>query len=149
MSIAEFSVRKPVTIMMIFFGMVFLGMVCVAKLPQELLPEISYPQLTVVTSYANAAPEEVETLITKVIEESIATVRNLTRIHSSSKEGISLVTAEFTWDTNMDFAALAMREKIDLIKERLPRDADEPIVKKINPLAKPMMLLSITGNYPH
>ncbi len=148
MSIAEFSVRKPVTIMMIFFGMVFLGMVCVAKLPQELLPEISYPQLTVVTSYANAAPEEVETLITKVIEESIATVRNLTRIHSSSKEGISLVTAEFTWDTNMDFAALAMREKIDLIKERLPRDADEPIVKKINPLAKPMMLLSITGNYP-
>lgn len=148
MSVAEFSVRKPVTIMMLFFGMIFLGLVCVAKLPQELLPEISYPQLTVVTSYANAAPEEVETLITKVIEESIATVRNLTRIHSSSKEGISLVTAEFTWDTNMDFAALAMREKIDLVKERLPRDADEPIVKKINPLAKPMMLLSITGEYP-
>lgn len=148
MSIAEFSVRKPVTIMMLFFGMLFLGVVCVSKLPQELLPEISYPQLTVVTTYANAAPEEVETLITKVIEESIATVRNLTRIHSSSKEGISLVTAEFTWDTNMDFAALAMREKIDLIKERLPRDSDEPIVKKINPLAKPMMLLSITGSYP-
>jgi HAE1 family hydrophobic/amphiphilic exporter-1 len=148
MSIAEFSVRKPVTIMMLFFGMLFLGMICVGKLPQELLPEISYPQLTVVTTYANAAPEEVETLITKVIEESIATVRNLTRVHSSSKEGISLVTAEFTWDTNMDFAALAMREKIDLIKERLPRDADEPIVKKINPLAKPMMLLSITGRYP-
>jgi HAE1 family hydrophobic/amphiphilic exporter-1 len=148
MSIAEFSVRKPVTIMMLFFGMIFLGLVCVTKLPQELLPEISYPQLTVVTTYANAAPEEVETLITKVIEETIATVRNLTRIHSSSKEGISLVTAEFTWDTNMDFAALAMREKIDLVKERLPRDADEPIVKKINPLAKPMMLLSITGRYP-
>ncbi|MBI1870959.1 MAG: efflux RND transporter permease subunit [Chlamydiae bacterium] len=148
MSIAEFSVRKPVTIMMIFCAMIFLGVVCVSKLPQELLPEISYPQLTVVTTYANAAPEEVETLITKVIEESIATVRNLTRIHSSSKEGISLVTAEFTWDTNMDFAALAMREKIDLVKERLPRDSDEPIVKKINPFAKPMLVLSITGNYP-
>ena len=120
MSLAEFSVRKPVTIMMIFSGMIFLGLVCVSKLPQELLPEISYPQLTVVTTYANAAPEEVETLITKVIEESIATVRNLTRVHSSSKEGISLVTAEFSWDTNMDFAALAMREKIDLVKERLP-----------------------------
>ncbi|MBI1883794.1 MAG: efflux RND transporter permease subunit [Chlamydiae bacterium] len=148
MSIAEFSVRKPVTIMMLFFGMLFLGLVCVSKLPQELLPEISYPKLTVVTTYANAAPEEVETLITKVIEESIATVRNLTRIHSSSKEGISLVTAEFSWDTNMDFAALAMREKIDLVKERLPHDAEEPIVKKINPTAKPMMLLSITGDYP-
>ena len=64
MSIAEFSVRKPVTIMMLFFGMLFLGMICVGKLPQELLPEISYPQLTVVTTYANAAPEVVESLIT-------------------------------------------------------------------------------------
>ncbi|MDP3981658.1 MAG: efflux RND transporter permease subunit [Chlamydiota bacterium] len=145
MNLPEFSVRRPVTIMMFYVALVFLGIVGISRIPQELFPEITFPQLTVVTTYANAAPEEVETLITKIIEESISTVRNLKRVYSSSKEGISLVTAEFTWDTNMDFAALALREKIDLIKERLPRDSEEPIVKKLDPLATPMMLLSITG----
>lgn len=146
MNLPEFSVRRPVTTMMIYVGIILLGFICVSRLPQELFPEISYPQLTVVTSYANAAPEEIENLITKLIEESISTVRNIKRIRSSSREGLSMVTAEFSWDTNMDFAALGMREKIDLIKQRLPKDSEEPIVKKLNPFAQPMMILSVTSD---
>ena len=133
---------------MIFLGIVLLGFISLTRLPQELFPPITYPQLTVATSYANAAPEEIETLITKIIEEAISTVKNLKEIRSVSKEGLSLVIADFAWGTDMNIAALNMREKIDLVKEMLPRDAEEPIVLKYNPYAMPIVVLSVTGQQP-
>ncbi len=145
MSIVKFSISRPVTTTMIYFGAIILGLIALVKLPQELFPPITYPQLTVMTAYPNAAPEEVETLITKFIEEAVGTVKNVRRISSISREGVSLVTVEFNWGTDMNFAALGMREKIDLIKERLPREADEPIVMKFNPFALPVMTLNITS----
>ena len=148
MNLPQFSVRRPVTTIMIFSAIVLLGVISWNRLPQELFPPITYPQLTIVSTYENAAPEEIETQITRIIEESIGTVSNLRSITSISKEGISIVMAEFLWGTNMDFAALGVREKLDLIKERLPIDAEEPIVKKFNPFDLPIMTLSITGNMP-
>ena len=145
MSIARFSITKSVTTTMIFVAIFLFGAVSLERLPQELFPPISYPQLTVVTTYENAAPEEIETLITKPIEEVVGTVSGLRRIRSNSKEGLSLVIAEFGWDENMDFAALGVREKIDLIKERLPRECEEPIVMKFNPFDLPILSLSVTG----
>src|SRR3990167_11367111 len=145
MKLPEFSVNRPVTTTMFFIGVLMLGVISLSRLPRELFPSITYPQLTVVTSYENAAPEEVETLITKIIEEAVGTVSNLKRISSVSKEGISIVTAEFNWGTNMDFASLGVREKIDLIKERLPLGSSDPIVMKFNPFELPVMTLSITG----
>lgn len=144
MSISKFSITKPVTTTMIYLGVILLGYISLVRLPQELFPPLTYPQLTVMTSYPNAAPEEVETLITKLIEEAVGTVKNVRRISSVSREGIALVTVEFNWGTDMNFAALGMREKIDLIKERLPREADEPIVMKFNPFALPIMTLNVT-----
>jgi len=131
---------------MFFIGVLMLGFISLTRLPRELFPSITYPQLTVVTTYENAAPEEVETLITKIIEETVGTVSNLKRISSISKEGVSIVTAEFGWGTNMDFASLGVREKIDLIKERLPLGSTDPIVMKFNPFELPVMTLSITGD---
>jgi len=145
MKIAKTSVNKPVTTLMIFLGIILLGFISLSKLPMELFPSITYPQITVVTSYQNAAPEEIENLITKVIEEATGTVNNVKRISSISKEGLSLVMVEFNWGTNMDFAALNVREKIDLIKEKLPRDAQEPIVMKYNPFDLPVLNLAVTG----
>ena len=145
MNIAKLSVNRPVTIMMVFLGIILLGFISWAKLPQELFPSITYPQITVVTSYENAAPEEIESLITKIIEEAVGTVNNVKRISSISKEGLSLVMVEFNWGANMDFAALNVREKIDLVKERLPRESQEPIVMKYNPFDLPILTLSITG----
>src|SRR3989338_6452163 len=146
MRLPEFSVNRPVTTTMFFIGVLMLGVISLSRLPQELFPSITYPQLTVVTSYENAAPEEVETLITKIIEEAVGTVSNLKRISSVSKEGISIVTAEFNWGTNMDFASLGVREKIDLIKERLPLGSSDPIVMKFNPFELPVVTLSVTGD---
>ncbi|MDO8536467.1 MAG: efflux RND transporter permease subunit [Candidatus Omnitrophota bacterium] len=146
MNLPKFSVERPVTIIMIVTGVMVFGAVSLMLLPQELFPQITYPQLTVVTPYANAAPEEIETLITKPIEEAVGTVAGVKRIHSTSKEGLSLVIAEFGWNQNINFAALGMREKIDLIKERLPRDAEEPIVLPYNPFDRPILILSVTSS---
>lgn len=148
MNIARLSVNRPVTTIMVFTGIVLLGIISWSKLPQELFPSISYPQITVVTSYPNAAPEEIESLITKVVEEAVGTVNNVKRISSTSKEGLSLVSVEFNWGANMDFAALSVREKIDLIKEKLPRESQEPIVMKYNPFDLPVMNLAVTGQMP-
>ncbi len=145
MKLPDLSINKPVTVTMIFLGIILIGLISLGRLPQELFPAISYPQLTIVTTYENAAPEEVETLITKIIEEAVGTVGNLKRISSASKEGISLVTTEFNWGTNMDFASLGVREKIDLVKERLPLGSADPIVMKFNPFELPVMTLSVTG----
>lgn len=143
----KFSVNRAVTTSMIFIGIILLGFISLVRLPQELYPPITLPQLTVVTSYANAAPEEIETLITKIVEEAISTVTNIKEIRSVSKEGISLVIADFGWGTDMNIAALNMRENIDQVKQTLPRDAEEPRVLKYNPYALPIAILSVTGKY--
>ncbi|MFA6609633.1 MAG: efflux RND transporter permease subunit [Candidatus Omnitrophota bacterium] len=145
MNLAKFAVKRPVTMMMAIAGLLIFGVIALQMLPQELFPQIVYPQLTVVTPYENAAPEEIETLITKPVEEAVGTVAGVKRITSISKEGLSLVIAEFGWSQNINFAALGMREKIDLIKERLPREAEEPIVLPFNPFDKPILVLSVTS----
>jgi len=146
MRLSRFSIRKPVTTTMIFLAVILFGFISWKRLPQELFPAIAYPQMTIVTLYGNAAPEEIETLITKPIEEAIGTVKNLERIKSISREGVSMVTAEFDWGTNMGFAHLELREKIDPVKELLPLEAEDPTIMPVNPFSRPIMILSITGN---
>jgi len=146
MSLPRFSIRRPVTTTMIFLAVTLFGFISWKRLPQELFPAIAYPQMTIVTLYGNAAPEEIETLITKPIEEAIGTVKNLERIKSISREGVSMVTAEFDWGTNMGFAHLELREKIDPVKEILPLEAEDPTIMPVNPFSRPIMILSITGN---
>ena len=133
---------------MVFLMVSLFGVISWFKLPQDLFPPVTFPQVTIVTTYPNAAPEEVENLITKPIEESISTVGNLKKIKSVSREGISMITAEFGWNTRIDFAALGIRQKIDLVKESLPRECREPIVKKINPFDLPVLILSLRGSMP-
>ena len=116
MNLAEFSVQKKVTVVMCTFGMILMGVISFMRLPQELFPPITFPQITIITNYTNAAPEEIETLITKPIEETVGSVAGLKRIESISREGRSTVTVSFSWGQDVDFAALAVREKIDLVK---------------------------------
>lgn len=146
MSLARFIVRRPVTGTMFYAAVGLMGIISWFFTPRELFPSISFPQLLIITRYGNAAPEEIENLITKVIEESVGTVPNLKRARSLSKEGVSLVTLEFDWGTDMGFAHLTAREKLDQIKDRLPSEADDPIINRINPFAQPMMVYSVSGN---
>jgi len=146
MSLPSFSMKRPVTVIMFFLGITLFGLISWTRLQQELYPPIVYPQLSVVTFYKDAAPEEMEILVTKPVEEAVGTVSGVRRISSISKEETSLVIAEFNWGTNMDFAALGVREKIDLIKESLPRGSEDPIVMKFNPFELPLMVLNITSD---
>ena len=145
MTLPEFAIRKKVTVIMVTLGVVILGVISFLRLPQELFPPITFPQVTIVTDYSNAAPEEIETLITRTIEEAIGSVSGLKRMESISREGRSTIIVSFSWGQDIDFAALAVREKIDLIKERLPKEADDPVVLKFDPLAKPIMMISVAG----
>ena len=147
MSLPSFSMKRPVTVIMFFLGITLFGLISWTRLQQELYPPIVYPQLSVVTFYKDAAPEEMEILVTKPVEEAVGTVSGVRRISSISKEETSLVIAEFNWGTNMDFAALGVREKIDLIKESLPRGSEDPIVMKFNPFELPLMVLNITSDH--
>ncbi|MBN1594295.1 efflux RND transporter permease subunit [candidate division FCPU426 bacterium] len=133
---------------MIFLAIILLGFISYMRLPRELFPPITFPQLTVLTNYENAAPEEIEVLITKPIEDACSSVNNVKRIVSTSREGVSLVMLEFGWGTSMDFAALNVREKIDLVKEKLPRECEDPIVMKFNPFELPAMTLSVSADMP-
>ncbi len=146
MSLPKFSIQRPVTIYMFFAAVILFGFISVRMLSQELFPPVTYPKLSVVTHYANAAPEEIEQLITKPIEEAVGSTPGLRSATSVSREGMSLVVAEFGWEQNMDFAALSVREKIDLVKARLPRDAEEPTVIKFNPFEMPAVTLSVSSD---
>jgi len=145
LSLAYFSTRRPVTIIMIFLAIVLMGLIALGQLRQELFPPITFPEVTIVTNYFNAAPEEIETLVTKPIEEAVSSVNGLKSIRSISQEGKSIIRVGFDWGVAVDFAALAVREKIDFVKDRLPRDAEDPVVIKFDPLSRPVLLLSLTG----
>ncbi len=145
MSLPEFSIKKKVTVYMFTLGLILLGVLSFMRLPQDLFPPITFPQITIVTDYSNAAPEEIETLITRVVEEAIGSVAGLKRIESVSREGRSTIMASFNWGQDIDFAALAVREKVDLIKERLPKEAEDPVVLKYDPYSRPVLKLSITA----
>jgi len=145
MNLIELSVRRPVATGVIYTLVCAAGIFSWIRLPQEVMPDLNFPQLTIVTHYAQAAPQEIENLVTKPIEEAVGTVKNVNRVHSVSKEGTSIVTVEFAWGTNMDFASLNVREKLDLVKSRLPSDIREPMLVKYNPFYTPVLILSLNA----
>ncbi|MCB4792306.1 MAG: efflux RND transporter permease subunit [Elusimicrobia bacterium] len=142
MNLLRLPVDRPVTTIMLFLAISLFGVISWSRIPQELFPSMEFPQITIVTKYEGAGPEEAEKLISKLVEESMGTVKNIKKVSSVSKEGVSIVTCEFRWGTNMNFSAMEVREKIDLIKEALPKESRDPIVLKYNPMQVEAMILS-------
>ncbi|TPH15105.1 efflux RND transporter permease subunit [Litorilituus lipolyticus] len=141
MSIVDVAIKRPVTVWMFTFAVMLFGLVGLSRLAVNLLPELSYPTLTVRTNYTGAAPAEVEQLITKPIEEAVGVVKGLRKISSVSKAGQSDVLLEFEWDVAMDITSLEVREKLDLI--RLPLDVQKPLILKFNPSLDPIVRLGL------
>ncbi|MGB0495876.1 MAG: efflux RND transporter permease subunit [Kangiellaceae bacterium] len=138
----EFSVTRKVTILMISVGLLAFGVVGAFRLPINLLPSLSYPSLTVQTEYTNAAPAEIEQLITRPVEEVVGVLKGLKQIHSVSRSGVSEVTLEFGWESNISNLAMDIREKLDRLE--LPTEAETPIVLRYDPSLDPIMKLSIS-----
>ena len=143
MKVTEIAIRRPVTVSMFVVAVILFGVVSLDRLALNLLPDISYPSLTIQTDYEDAAPEEVESLVTRPIEEAVGVVPGLTRLSSVSRSGQSEVVLEFTWDMNMDLASMDVREKLDLID--LPRDVDNPTLLRFDPSYDPIMRLQLYG----
>ncbi|CCO07526.1 efflux RND transporter permease subunit [Desulforamulus hydrothermalis] len=146
MKIADFSVDRPVAISMLIIALIFLGLFSLPRLAVDLYPEMELPIAVIVTSYEGAAPAEVEKLVTKPIEAAVATTGNIKEIRSRSQNGISLVIVQFNWGTNMDNAAIELREKIDYVKGALPGEVKTPRVMKLDPNQAPILSFSMTGS---
>ncbi|MEK6733440.1 MAG: efflux RND transporter permease subunit, partial [Candidatus Omnitrophota bacterium] len=129
MSLSSYSVNKPVSITMLFIGIVIVGVVALTRLPVELKPNISYGDISIIIEVRGGMPpQEVESMVTKPIEEAVSTVTHLENIYSTSKAGESRIWMEFEPGINMDFAALETREKFSKIKDKLPKEIEKPIL---------------------
>ncbi|MDH3490856.1 MAG: efflux RND transporter permease subunit, partial [Gammaproteobacteria bacterium] len=137
----ELATERRVTIIMLMVAIVLFGMVSLSRLKLNLLPDISYPTVTVRTELTGAAPVEVENLITKPIEEAVGVVRNVRLVRSVSRSGQSDVTVEFLWGTDMDIAGVDVREKIDVLF--LPLEAERPLLLRFDPSSEPIMRLGL------
>jgi HAE1 family hydrophobic/amphiphilic exporter-1 len=148
MNISKSSILRPVTTLMLTFIVVLLGLVAFTRLPLDLFPKMEIPVAVVVVRYENAAPTEVESLITKPIEQQISTVERLKSVSSISQEGMAIIIAQFEDNTNMNFATLDMREKVGLISEYLPDKSSEPMILAVNPNMAPIMQIYISSDMP-
>jgi len=142
MGVIETSTRRPVTVFMFTLALMVFGLVLLNKLGVSLLPDLSYPTLTIRTDYEGAAPIEIENLLTKPIEETIGVVKNVRKISSTSRAGQSDVLLEFNWGTDMGFAGLEVREKLDILE--LPLDISSPVLLRFNPSLDPILRLSLS-----
>ena len=139
MNLINLSVKRPVGTIMFFIGIILLGVVAYLKLSINLLPDLSYPKITVVTDYPGSGPEEIERFITSVLEGPLSSISDVKKIDSISKEGVSIITLEFHWGTDMDFALLHTKEQVEGVRQNLPDDCEAPIIMEWDPTASPIM----------
>ncbi|MBK0026171.1 efflux RND transporter permease subunit [Stenotrophomonas sp. S48] len=140
--LVEFATRRRVTIAMCTVTLLLFGLIALGNLKVNLLPDLSYPTLTVRTEYTGAAPTEIESLISQPVEEAVGVVKNLRKLKSVSRTGQSDVVLEFAWGTNMDQASLEVRDKMEALN--LPLEAKAPVLLRFNPSTEPIMRLVLS-----
>ncbi len=141
-SLVEFATRRRVTVAMMTVTLVLFGLIALGGLKVNLLPDLSYPTLTVRTDYPGAAPAEVETLVSQPAEEALGVVKGLRRLKSISRTGQSDVVLEFAWGTDMEQASLDVRDKMESLQ--FPLDAKPPVLLRFNPSTQPIMRLALS-----
>jgi len=145
MALSTLSIRRPVATSMLYVAIGVLGVVSFARLPIDLLPDVSFPTLSVWTEYTDAGPAEVERLVTEQVESVLSRVPGARSIDSRSREGQSLVRLQFYWGTDMEFAMLHVRERLDNLSASLPESAERPVILTSDPTNEPIMSLAVTG----
>jgi HAE1 family hydrophobic/amphiphilic exporter-1 len=145
MSIAEIAVKRPLLIIVIFTVLILFGFVSYKKLNYNLLPKIEVPTVTVSTVYAGASASEVESSVTKKLEDAFAAVEGLDQINSKSQEGVSQIVIQFKAGTNIDEAEANIQRKADQAQNDLPKDIDKPLVNKVNLEEAPVIKAGVTS----
>ena len=148
MNLIKICVENPVLTVMLNLVFIFLGIVSFATLSMDLFPEIDVPVVTVRTIWPGAAPQEIETQITKEIEDAVATISGIESIESYSLDSVSIIMITFEFGTDVNFAHIDVKDKVDAVVSQLPDDAEPPIAEKLDLGALPIMELMLTGSQP-
>jgi len=146
MSIANLSVHRPVLTTVVFLVVIVLGIVSFIRLSIDLMPEVTYPTISVITTYENVGPQEMEELVTRPIEEALAAVQGVEEINSSSTEGRSMVRVSFEWGRDLDAAVNDIRDRLDRVMGRLPEDIERPMIMKFDLSAFPVVILGVSSS---
>ncbi len=144
MKVVDFSVARPVAVSMAFIAVLVFGAVSFSRLQVDLLPDLSFPTISIETEYAGVGPREIENLISRPIEEAISVVQGVQQVTSRSRPGRSDITIQFRWGTDMDFAALDLRERLDLIN--LPPAAGRPTLARYDPASEPVIRFALVAD---
>ena len=148
MGLTKLAITRPVVILMLFLALAVLGIVSRSRMPVDLNPDVDLPYVVITTIYPGAGPEEIETLVSKPLEDNVGSVNGLKNITSSSQEGISAVVMEFELGTDNDVAAADVRAKVDATRMLLPQDIDAPVIQKVDMGARPIIQLAISSQRP-
>ncbi len=146
MSLPTSSIHRPVTVFMVFIGIILVGWVSLQRLPVEMIPNVAFEDISIIIQIRGGIPPaDVEMLVTRPVEEAVSGVTHLRELLSISEEGESRVVLRFEPGTNMDFAALEVREKFSRIVDKLPREIEKPVIAKYQKTDVPIVILAITG----
>lgn len=147
MSLADLSIKRPVFITALLVILMTAGVLALRNMPVDLFPDVTLPVVTIRTPYAGAGPEEVETLVSKVIEDELSTVTGIKALRSENVEGYSAVIAEFTMETDIKYAEQQVRDKVASVRGKLPTDIDEPVIQRVDPADQPIVILGLQASH--
>src|SRR5690625_4127153 len=145
-SLPDIAVRRPVSSLMVSLILIGFGIFGLMNLRLNLYPDVSFPTVTVYTTYEGVAPEDMETLITRPVEEAVGSVSGIRRVRSLSSQGASVVRLKFNWGADLFYAETEVRKQLDMIRRALPQDAEQPIVFSYDPNDEPVVVLTLTSN---
>lgn len=145
MSIYKSAVKRPITTILIFVGLVVMGLYSLIQLPVDLYPEIELPFVSVFTQYPGASASDIETNITRPVEDALNSVSNLKEITSTSSDNASVIFLQFEYETNLDEATNEIRSSLSFIEQFLPEDAQNPVILKFNSSMMPIIFYAITA----
>jgi HAE1 family hydrophobic/amphiphilic exporter-1 len=144
----EFSVKKKVTTSMMAMILVVLGAISFTRLGLDFFPDLEFPTVSVVTTYSGASSADIENVLTRPLEQVVSSVNRVKKVTSQTSEGVSVISVEFEWGTNLDFAAQDIRDQIGLSEQYLPEEAGDPLVMKFSFSSFPVIFYGITSDIP-
>jgi hydrophobe/amphiphile efflux-1 (HAE1) family protein len=146
MFLSEISIRRPVFTVMVTVALMTLGILGARSIGVDLFPDVSFPVVTVVTTYPGAGPEEVEQLVTKPVEEQVSSVNGVDEVRSWSRDSVSTVLVQFKLGTDVKTAANDVRDRVAGIRGKLPRDIEDPVIQRVDPTAQPILTYAVASS---
>ncbi len=148
MNLPSLAIKRPIFITCIFLLLLILGVLSMRRMAVDLFPDVTFPYVTVITTYPGASPSDVETQVSKPLEDEISSVSGLKSLSSSNKENVSIVFAEFNLDVDIKDAEQQVRNSVALVRNKLPTDVEEPVIRRIDAAATPITMIAVTADMP-